>query len=138
MSPFPPKDNFKLLHCHIIILILRICYTIIETKSITNINVQDLFHQLFIHELMEILANNKLLNINRLSVVDVLEITCLIRHKIRYKLDTSYQYTVSLGSFSVGGELCLEQPCEYEGVDRVIEVVDTHDKIACCDGRYVH
>ena len=32
----------------------------------------------------------------------------------------------------------MEQPSEENGIDRIVEVVDTHDKIACCDGRYVH
>ena len=53
-------------------------------------------------------------------------------------LDTSYQYTISLGDFTLGGQLCVEQPSEENGIDRIVEVVDTHDKIACCDGRYVH
>lgn len=47
--------------------------------------------------------------------------------------DTSFQYAVSFGSFTEGGQLCVE------GEDpRTLYVVDTHNKIAKVDGRYVH
>uniref|UniRef100_A0A7S0FHT5 RRM domain-containing protein n=1 Tax=Pyrodinium bahamense TaxID=73915 RepID=A0A7S0FHT5_9DINO len=47
--------------------------------------------------------------------------------------DVTYQYAVSLGSFSAGGELCVEgvQPDE-------VYVVDTHSRIARVDGRFIH
>jgi len=47
--------------------------------------------------------------------------------------DVTYQYAVSLGSFDVGGQLCVEglRPSE-------VYVVDTHDCIARVDGRFVH
>lgn len=47
--------------------------------------------------------------------------------------DSTYQYALSLGSFCEGGELCVESTCPEE-----IYVVDTHNKIARVDGRFIH
>ena len=47
--------------------------------------------------------------------------------------DISYQYAISLGDFSSGGYLCVE--CEDY---RRVMVVDTHNKMARIDGRFVH
>jgi hypothetical protein len=46
--------------------------------------------------------------------------------------DISYQHAISLGGFS-GGELCVESEDH-----RCVVVVDTHNKLARIDGRYVH
>mmetsp|Transcript_73511 Transcript_73511/g.186277 ORF Transcript_73511/g.186277 Transcript_73511/m.186277 type:complete len:487 (+) Transcript_73511:84-1544(+) len=47
--------------------------------------------------------------------------------------DVTYQYAVSIGDFTSGGELCIEG----DRPDRVW-VVDTHDRVAKIDGRWVH
>jgi hypothetical protein len=47
--------------------------------------------------------------------------------------DISHQYAISLGSFNTGGQLCVES----ENHQRVL-AVDTHDKLAKIDGRFVH
>eukprot|EP00933_Yihiella_yeosuensis_P041345 TRINITY_DN35739_c0_g1_i1.p1 TRINITY_DN35739_c0_g1~~TRINITY_DN35739_c0_g1_i1.p1 ORF type:complete len:608 (-),score=111.23 TRINITY_DN35739_c0_g1_i1:161-1984(-) len=47
--------------------------------------------------------------------------------------DVSYQYALSLGDFEEGGELCVES----DEPDKVY-MVNTHDRIARVDGRYVH
>lgn len=72
-------------------------------------------------------------------------------------LDQTYQYTMSLGPFTIGGELCVE--CESEKLKGSegeaegeattqqeerspdgtrVEVVDTHGRVASMDGRFVH
>eukprot|EP01051_Picozoa_sp_SAG22_P017264 SAG22_NODE_2622_length_2365_cov_3.616064_2_plen_129_part_00 len=87
-------------------------------------------------------------------------------------LDTTVQYTVSLGSFSEGGQLCVDATEEEKeeadgsgggggggggGVGRsdelphaalpsssaakalgLVKVVDTHNRLACVDGRFIH
>jgi hypothetical protein len=50
--------------------------------------------------------------------------------------DQSFQYAISLGDFSNGGELCVEG-IDENGVD-VINVVETRNRIAKVDGRHVH
>ena len=51
----------------------------------------------------------------------------------RDKHDVNHQYALSLGSHAPGtGELCVEaSPTE-------VVCIDTHNKIACVDGRFVH
>jgi hypothetical protein len=49
--------------------------------------------------------------------------------------DISYQYAISLGGFTTGGQLCVES--EEPGGGKVM-VVDTHNKVAKIDGRFVH
>merc|ERR1712160_211624 len=47
--------------------------------------------------------------------------------------DTTHQFALSLGDFSDGGQLCVE------GSDpSALWVVNTHDRIARIDGRFVH
>jgi hypothetical protein len=57
-------------------------------------------------------------------------------------LDTTYQYTISLGSFNTGGELCVESRDGVGGGGggdgTRIEVISTHDRVASMDGRFVH
>ena len=61
-------------------------------------------------------------------------------------LDTTYQYTISLGSFNTGGELCVESRGgngsggggSGGGDGTRIEVISTHDRVASMDGRFVH
>jgi hypothetical protein len=51
----------------------------------------------------------------------------------RDKHDINYQYALSLGDFAAGtGELCVEES------PTAVACIDTHNKIACMDGRYVH
>jgi hypothetical protein len=50
--------------------------------------------------------------------------------------DQSFQYAISLGDFSNGGELCVEG-FDEDGVD-FINVVETRNRIAKVDGRNVH
>jgi hypothetical protein len=50
--------------------------------------------------------------------------------------DQSFQYAVSLGGFTVGGELCVEGV--NDAGDDFVNVVDTHDRIAQVDGRHPH
>lgn len=53
--------------------------------------------------------------------------------------DRTYQYTLSLGSFSRGGHLCVESVSNEDEIDGTrIDVIDTHNRVACVDGRYVH
>jgi len=47
--------------------------------------------------------------------------------------DTTFQYLVSLGSFSEGGQLCMESEIASE-----IMVIDTHNKMVRADGRFAH
>ena len=47
--------------------------------------------------------------------------------------DCNYQYAVSLGDFSGGGQLCVESKC-----GDCVEVVTTMNRIARVDGRRVH
>ena len=67
-----------------------------------------------------------------------------------------HQYTISLGSFNQGGELCVEsrRPMKDEGGvsgggggggggygspdGTRVEVINTHDCVASIDGRFVH
>jgi hypothetical protein len=80
-------------------------------------------------------------------------------------LDQSHQYTTSLGDFTTGGQLCVEEPvletqssisqsqnqsAAPDGgnaglggggggdAGTMLHVVNTHDRIACVDGRFVH
>ena len=66
-------------------------------------------------------------------------------------LDTTYQYTCSLGTFDKGGELCVEHrpPMAGKGGDggdggvgtpdgTMVAVINTHDRVASIDGRFVH
>ena len=48
--------------------------------------------------------------------------------------DTSFQFAVSLGDFTEGGELCVEN----EQNPGSVYVVNTHNKLAKVDGRYIH
>jgi len=48
--------------------------------------------------------------------------------------DVTYQYAVSLGSFTTGGELCVESAHDPS----CVHVIDIHDKIARIDGRFIH
>lgn len=50
--------------------------------------------------------------------------------------DQSFQYAISLGDFSNGGELCVEG-LDEEGTD-FINVIETRNRIAKVDGRHVH
>ena len=50
--------------------------------------------------------------------------------------DQSFQYAVSLGSFTDGGELCVEG-VDDKG-DEVLNVIDTRNRIARADGRHLH
>ncbi|KNC74297.1 hypothetical protein SARC_13153 [Sphaeroforma arctica JP610] len=53
-------------------------------------------------------------------------------------LDTSFQFAISLGSFTDGGQLCVENTAgKCEGGTELF-VVDTHNKLAKCDGRFIH
>ena len=45
--------------------------------------------------------------------------------------DKSFQFAVALGDFH-GGELCIEED------PLSVAVIDTRNRIACIDGRYVH
>ena len=45
--------------------------------------------------------------------------------------DKTFQFAVSLGEFS-GGELCIEED------PKSVAIVDTRNRIACIDGRFVH
>jgi len=46
--------------------------------------------------------------------------------------DLSVQYLLSLGNFSNGGELCIEED------PFLVTVINTHNKLAKCDGRFPH
>eukprot|EP00041_Stephanoeca_diplocostata_P036856 m.1364155 g.1364155 ORF g.1364155 m.1364155 type:complete len:153 (+) comp24946_c0_seq36:1849-2307(+) len=46
--------------------------------------------------------------------------------------DISYQYALSVGDFSAGGELCVEV------CPRTVAVITTKDRIARVDGRFPH
>jgi hypothetical protein len=50
--------------------------------------------------------------------------------------DQSFQYAISLGRFTEGGELCIEGYGEEYEV--FVNIIDTHNKIARVDGRHVH
>jgi hypothetical protein len=50
--------------------------------------------------------------------------------------DQTFQYAVSLGDFTGGGELCVDGLDAHEKA--VIHVVDTHNRVARIDGRRVH
>ncbi len=61
--------------------------------------------------------------------------------------DQSYQYAISLGDFTNGGQLCVEGWMSVNGGDKeddggeeedYVNVVDTHNRIARVDGRHVH
>lgn len=56
--------------------------------------------------------------------------------------DQSYQYAVSLGEFTTGGELCVEgnkKPSSSSGAETTfVNVVETKNRIARVDGRKVH
>jgi hypothetical protein len=58
------------------------------------------------------------------------------------ELDRTFQYAVSLGDFTAGGELCIDgilaTSTSNTDDEEVIHVVDTHDRIARVDGRHVH
>lgn len=45
--------------------------------------------------------------------------------------DKTFQFAVSLGEFS-GGELCIEED------PKSVAIIDTRNRIACIDGRFVH
>lgn len=47
--------------------------------------------------------------------------------------DVTYQYAISLGGFQTGGELCVQS----ENLNEVY-VLNTHDRMARVDGRFVH
>ena len=47
--------------------------------------------------------------------------------------DTEPQYALSLGAFTSGGELCVEDEDE-----RTVHLVETRGRLACIDGRYPH
>lgn len=47
--------------------------------------------------------------------------------------DVTYQYAISLGGFQTGGELCVQSERMNE-----VHVLNTHDRIARVDGRFVH
>ena len=46
--------------------------------------------------------------------------------------DLSVQYLLSLGDFSNGGELCIEED------PFLVTVINTHNRLAKCDGRFPH
>lgn len=48
--------------------------------------------------------------------------------------DVTYQYAISLGSFTSGGELCVESSEDPS----CVHVLTTHNKIARIDGRFIH
>jgi hypothetical protein len=50
--------------------------------------------------------------------------------------DQTFQYAVSLGDFTRGGELCVDG-LDARGKD-VVHVVETHNRVARIDGRRVH
>jgi len=63
------------------------------------------------------------------------------------ELDQSYQYAISLGDFDQGGELCVSGWCQGKSDseaattttgDYILNVVETHNRIARVDGRQVH
>eukprot|EP00435_Cladocopium_sp_Y103_P035866 s4606_g9.t1 len=45
--------------------------------------------------------------------------------------DKTFQFAISLGEFS-GGELCIEED------SKSVAIIDTRNRIACIDGRFVH
>lgn len=47
--------------------------------------------------------------------------------------DVTYQYAISLGGFQTGGELCVQSKNPNE-----VNVLNTHDRMARVDGRFVH
>ena len=48
--------------------------------------------------------------------------------------DVMYQYAISLGAFTHGGELCVESAEDPSSV----HVLTTRDRIARIDGRFIH
>lgn len=50
--------------------------------------------------------------------------------------DQSFQYAVSLGDFTTGGELCVDG--KTDNGNAVLHVVNTQNRIAKVDGRHVH
>lgn len=57
--------------------------------------------------------------------------------------DQSYQYAISLGDFTNGGQLCVEgqrlvRNDNKETTEEFVNVVDTHNRIARVDGRHIH
>lgn len=48
--------------------------------------------------------------------------------------DVMYQYAVSLGSFTEGGQLCVESAADPSSV----HVITTHNRIGRIDGRFIH
>lgn len=51
--------------------------------------------------------------------------------------DTTFQYALSLGTFTSGGELCVDEFNEKSQYP-VIHVINTHNRIAQVEGRRVH
>ena len=54
--------------------------------------------------------------------------------------DQSFQYAISLGDFTQGGQLCVEGINSSDGGEKhdFVNVVETHNRIARVDGRHVH
>jgi hypothetical protein len=55
--------------------------------------------------------------------------------------DQSFQYAISLGEFTQGGQLCVEgihNSSDVREKPDFVNVVETHNRIARVDGRHVH